>query len=82
MTGVTGPEVDPHHIKGHNWLSAAGGAKKGSDLLTIPLRHDLHVELHDIGWESWEEKYNRSQLEEAVRIMLRAERDGIISINL
>jgi hypothetical protein len=80
-TGVVGPS-DPHHIKGYGWLTGAGVSGKGSDLLCIPLRPDVHRELHDIGWESWEEKYNRSQLEEAVRTLILAERFGIIEINI
>ena len=56
-------------------------ALKGYDLTAIPLRHDLHQELHDRGWRSFEDKYNMSQLAQVVLTMLRAERDGIIKIN-
>lgn len=81
VTGHTGG-CDPHHIKGYSWLVGSGCSSKGEDLFCIPLRHDLHRELHDIGWQAWEQKYNRSQLEEAVRVIKRAADEGLITINL
>ena len=70
--------VDPHHIKGYSWLTGSAMAKKGSDLTCIPLRHDLHQELHTIGWASFEKKYNISQLEIMVKMILKAEKEGIL----
>lgn len=81
VSGYIGDEVDPHHIKGYSWLTDSGISFKGTDLLCIPLRHELHNELHNIGWKSFEEKYNISQLEQAVIQILIAEKYGVISIN-
>ena len=71
---------DPHHITGYNWLTGKGMGKKGSDLTCISLRHDLHQELHQIGWKSWEQKHNVSQLELMIKTILKAERDGVINV--
>jgi len=78
VTGYVGDEISPHHIIGYNWLTDKGMAKKASDLTCIPIRQSLHQELHDMGWKSFENKYNMSQLEAMVATLLRAERDGII----
>ena len=45
---------DPHHVPaaGHG-----GMAIKADDTRCIPLRHDLHVEFHQIGSKSFAEKY-------------------------
>jgi len=42
--------VDPHHTK-----SKGSG---GSDLMCIPLSHELHVECHTIGKKTFQAKYN------------------------
>lgn len=42
--------VDPHHTK-----SVGSG---GSDLTCIPLSHKLHQEGHQIGWDTFQVKYN------------------------
>ena len=44
------PNVDPHHTK-----SIGSG---GSDLSAIPLTHELHVECHKIGRDTFQKKYN------------------------
>ena len=80
ITGAIGDFVDPHHIKGYAHVTGAGGKLKGSDLACIPLRHDLHNELHSIGWQSFEKKYNINQLEEAWKTLLQADALGIIKI--
>ena len=82
VSGTTGDTIDPHHIKGYNWLTGGAKAAKGTDLFCMPLRHDIHMELHDVGWESWELMHNRSQLEEVLRTLAKAEREGIITISL
>lgn len=38
--------------------SKAGMALKGSDYLTVPLKPELHSELHTIGQETFQRKYN------------------------
>ena len=82
VTGHIGRDVQAHHIKGYSYISGSSCSSKGSDYLCIPLRHDKHVELHDIGWESWEDKYNRSQLEEAVRYLMIAINENVIEIEV
>jgi len=81
VTGYIGDQVDPHHIKGYAHVTGCAGALKSSDLCCIPLHHDLHNELHNNGWETFERKHNMSQLEAMVKTILRAERDGMIEIN-
>lgn len=78
VTGYAGEGVQAHHIKGYRWLTGSSMAKKSSDLTCIPLRHDLHNELHNIGWRSFEEKHNMTQLEAMVETILQAEKDGIL----
>jgi len=78
VSGYIGEEVDPHHIKGYSWLTGSAWALKGSDLTCIPLRHDLHNELHNIGWASFEEKHNMNQLEVMIATILQAEKDGVV----
>ena len=80
VTGYQGEGIDPHHIKGYSYLTGHGWAKKGSDLTRIPLKHELHTELHDKGWETFEKKYNMSQLEHMVKTILQAEKDGVIKL--
>ncbi len=82
VSGRTGEQVQAHHIIGSNWLTGKGMAKKASDLTCIPLFHDLHQELHDSGWQSFENKYNMSQLEMMIKRILQAEKDGIITIEV
>ena len=82
VSGYIGEEVDPHHAKGCSYVVGNSGGKKSSDLTCIPLRHNLHLELHYNGWESFEKRHNISQLEEMVKTLLKAERDGVIEVNL
>lgn len=74
---------DPHHIAGYKYLfnqgvCAEGYPRKISDLACIPLKHEIHADLHNIGWVSWEKKHNVSQLEVMIRMILKAEKEGII----
>ena len=80
ISGYQGEGVDPHHIKGKAWLTGGSLSKKGSDLTCIPLVHELHMELHNNGWETFEKKYNMSQLEWMVKTILQAEKDGVIKL--
>jgi len=73
ISGVNGARNDPHHIKGRGF----GGSCKCSDLFCIPLTHELHQEFHQIGWESFEQKYNFSQLEAALDTIEQAFADGV-----
>jgi len=74
VTGYQGEGVDPHHIKGRGY----GGTVKCSDLFCIPLRHDLHQELHQIGWQSWDKKHNFNQLMGVLTTFERAVSEGRI----
>ena len=79
VSGYQGEEMAPHHIIGCNWLTGKCTSKKGSDLTCIPLRSDLHNELHDNGWKTFEEKYNINQVEMVLKTILQAEKDGMIN---
>ena len=57
VTGQT-EGVEAHHAIGHG-LSVMGS--KANDLMTFPLSHDAHMELHNKGWQQWERTYG-SQL--------------------
>lgn len=65
---------DPHHLKGRGF----GSSVKCSDLFCIPLRHDLHQELHTIGWQSFEDKWHMNQLEQALYTIEQAFNDGVL----
>ncbi len=80
VSGYIGEEVDPHHVKGYSWITGACGGKKGHDLTCIPLKHELHQELHQIGWKSFEEKYNFSQMETLALTILAANKEGVIKV--
>jgi len=80
VSGCVGDDIHPHHITGSNWLAGKSMAKKASDLTVIPLRHDLHQEIHNSGWRSFETKYNISQVEMVIKTILQAEKDGVIKI--
>lgn len=67
------PADDAHHIKGHGY----GGTTKPSDYFTIPLTHDEHTHFHNIGWQSWEEKYG-SQWKFIAQTLERAVREGVL----
>ncbi len=78
VSGYMGDEIDPHHIIGYAHLTGKGMGKKGSELTMIPLRHEYHRLLHDMGWKSFENKYNISQIEVMIRTILQAEKAGVI----
>lgn len=54
ITGSRGPS-DPHHIPK---LGESGMGTKTDDRRAIPLRHDVHVEYHNLGRLSFAAKYN------------------------
>lgn len=80
LSGYIGDEVDPHHAKGYAYVTGSGGGIKGNILSCMPLRHELHQELHTIGHKTFEEKYNFSQMEAALRTVIQAHKDGIITL--
>lgn len=66
------PGDDPHHLIGHG----TGGAKV-SDLFTFPLTRFEHTELHNMGYQSWEEIHG-SQWKFVAKTLEMAIKDGII----
>lgn len=50
ITGVTGT-LDAHHVL------LKSQRREPLDYLTVPLRHDLHMELHNSGVQTFEQKY-------------------------
>ena len=53
ITGEMGV-CDPHHIIGHG---GRGMSQKVSDLWVFPLHWELHKQLHDHGWQTWEDEF-------------------------
>ena len=51
-------DIEVHHVVGHG-LSVMGS--KTHDLMTFPLCHQAHMELHNKGWQQWERTHG-SQL--------------------
>jgi len=45
------PADDPHHIMGHGLT----GGTKAPDWACIPLTREEHTNLHNIGYEAWED---------------------------
>ena len=82
VTSEVGEHIDPHHIKGYSYVTGSGGSKKGMDYACVPLRHDLHQELHTMGWRSFENKYRVDQLLEAYRFLLTAINENILTIEV
>lgn len=78
VTSHTGEGNDPHHIKGRGY----GGSVKCSDLYCIPLRHDKHMELHNIGWQAFEQKYNIDQRDCVMAVLQQAYNDGVLKIEI
>lgn len=64
------PADDPHHLIGHGT-----GGMKVSDLFTFPLTREEHTELHNMGWQSWEEIHG-SQWEYVAQTMEIAVKSG------
>lgn len=81
VSDIQGETVDPHHIKGYSHILNGGGALKISSLFCIPLEHELHMELHDKGWRTFESKHNICQLEVAAAVITGAVEFGIIKID-
>lgn len=50
--------VDMHHV-----IGLRGMGEKASDFGAVPLDHELHMEYHNIGHETFEKKYNVNFLE-------------------
>jgi len=62
-TGVAAEDVTHHHV------GTEGTAEKTSDYLTIPVRHNVHEEIHQHGHKWVEKRYNFSILRALVRVL-------------
>lgn len=67
-------DVQTHH------LFKSGTALKGDDLSCIPIRADLHAELHQIGWSTFQERHRINLIEENRNVLMKyvktIEQDG------
>nr|WP_277606829.1 DUF968 domain-containing protein [Aeromonas sp. MR7] len=65
--------IEAHHVVGHG-LSVMGS--KTHDLMTFPLCHQAHMELHNNGWQQWE-KTHGSQLDHVAMTLNKAAGLGV-----
>ncbi|MFZ3402398.1 DUF968 domain-containing protein [Aeromonas salmonicida] len=72
VTGET-EGIEAHHVVGHG-LSVMGS--KTHDLMTFPLCHQAHMELHNKGWQQWEQTHG-SQLDHVVMTLNKAAGLGV-----
>lgn len=75
ITGST-ENVTNHHIKGEGY-----GTVKAPDFLQMALKHELHQELHQIGWKAFEKKYAVQQRVMVVETLLGAHAGGRLNID-
>ena len=77
---ITGQAAIPHHLKG----GYKQGGGKVSDHLTFPLSDKYHSATYETGlhkdWQKWENEHGL-QTTHIVRTLMRAVKDGFISIN-
>ncbi|WP_434340214.1 DUF968 domain-containing protein [Motilimonas cestriensis] len=62
------PNSQAHHLIGHGH---SGMALKVHDFLAFPLSPEAHKELHDIGWQAWEQKHG-SQHQHIINTLSKA----------
>lgn len=72
VTGQT-EGIEAHHVVGHG-LSVMGS--KTHDLMTFPLCHQAHMELHNNGWQRWEQNHG-SQLDHVAMTLNKAAGLGV-----
>lgn len=65
--------IEAHHVVGHG-LSVMGS--KTHDLMTFPLCHQAHMELHNNGWQQWEQTHG-SQLDHVAMTLNKAAGLGV-----
>lgn len=76
---ITGSTVTVnHHIIGNGY---SGMGTKAPDYLQCALTHELHQELHNHGWKSFEKKYGRTQKSMVAETMGELHADGSIDLN-
>ncbi|WP_346209327.1 DUF968 domain-containing protein [Aeromonas salmonicida] len=66
-------DIEAHHVVGHG-LSVMGS--KTHDLMTFPLCHQAHMELHNNGWQQWEQTHG-SQLDHVAMTLNKAAGLGV-----
>lgn len=66
-----------HHLIGNGY---SGMGTKAPDYLQMALSHDLHLELHNHGWKSFEDKYGRTQRSMCAETIAKLHADGVIDI--
>lgn len=66
-----------HHIIGNGY---SGIGTKAPDYLQAALSHELHMELHDKGWKSFESKYGRTQKSMVAETMINVHSAGVINL--
>ena len=76
ITGSTYAVVN-HHIIANGY---SGMGTKAPDFLQMALTHELHQELHDKGWKSFEEKYGRTQKSMTAETMAKLHSDGVVNL--
>lgn len=76
---ITGTDyaVVNHHIIGDGY---SGMGTKAPDYLQCALSHDLHQDLHNHGWKSFEEKYGRTQKSMVAETIGKLHADGVINL--
>lgn len=75
ITGSTHAIVN-HHIIGNGY---SGMGTKSPDWAQMALTHELHSELHNHGWKSFESKYGRTQKSMVAETLAKIHHDGIVN---
>lgn len=76
ITGSTYAVVN-HHLIGNGY---SGMGTKAPDWAQMALTHNLHAELHNHGWKSFEAKYGRTQKSMVAETLAKMHSDGVINI--
>ena len=66
-----------HHLIGHGY---SGMGTKSPDWAQMALTHELHQELHDKGWKSFEEKYGRTQKSMVSETLAKLHSEGLVNV--
>lgn len=75
VTGQDHIQSDPHHLWGYG-LSGMG--QKPSDFFIMPLKHEIHQQLHLNGKEWLHDMYGVYQIDCVVETLRTALKDGVI----
>lgn len=66
-----------HHLIGHGY---SGMGTKTADWMQMALTHELHQELHNHSWKSFEAKYRRTQKSMVAETLAKLHADQIIDL--